>query len=247
MQVDKIFAIEKECMELLENIIRITNTFPQTVSDKVVNKQAKKVIALLPKSCSECKGSREVRCNKCCGEGHLLAGGHSNECYACEGKGKVPCPTCSSKKLHICGDLWKSCTLLESQAASLEEFAEITHRLKETIFQELAKNKSIQAKQIEQLLREVQKMNNWYCDQRDARLQLQTKIQQLEAEKKGLSVIEDNSWDLRCINEPTGGDDYNIAWIIIEHHLAEPRERQIGYGKTPFEAIDQALKSEARE
>lgn len=61
-------------------------------------------------------------------------------------------------------------------------------------------------------------------------------------EEKLWKAIEDNTWDLRCIDEPTGGDDYNVAWIVIEHHMAEPKERQIGYGKTPLEAIAQAIK-----
>lgn len=72
-------------------------------------------------------------------------------------------------------------------------------------------------------------------------------IEQLEGEKKGLKVIEDKSWDLRCIDEPTGGDDYDIAWIVIEHFMAEPKERQIGYGKTPLEAIDQALQGKQKK
>ncbi len=69
---------------------------------------------------------------------------------------------------------------------------------------------------------------------------------QLE-ENRLWKAIEENTWDLRCIDEPTGGDDYNVAWIIIEHHIAEPQERQIGYGKTSLEAIAEALKENPHE
>ena len=67
----------------------------------------------------------------------------------------------------------------------------------------------------------------------------------LEAENKQLEkyeAIEENAWDLRCTDIPTGGDDYDIGWIIVEHHIVEPRERIIGRGKTPIEAITEALK-----
>ncbi len=54
-------------------------------------------------------------------------------------------------------------------------------------------------------------------------------------------ALEENSWDLRCINVPTGGDDYDILWAVIEHYQAEPKERDIGQGKTPAEAIKEAI------
>ena len=55
-------------------------------------------------------------------------------------------------------------------------------------------------------------------------------------------AIEENCWDLRCIDIPTGGGDSDIGWIVVEHNQAEPKERTIGRGKTPAEAIEQALK-----
>lgn len=61
-------------------------------------------------------------------------------------------------------------------------------------------------------------------------------------------AIVSNSWDLRCISVPTGGDDYDIHWIVIEHHEAEPCEREIGraYYDDPREAIRAALRNQNR-
>lgn len=63
-----------------------------------------------------------------------------------------------------------------------------------------------------------------------------------EAEKL-LKALRDQSWDLRCFNIPTGGDDYDIGWRVIGHWLVEPRERTIAevFSDDPDEAIRQAL------
>lgn len=77
---------------------------------------------------------------------------------------------------------------------------------------------------------------------------LHVKIEQLQAENEKLKkennvykALGENDWDLRCVNMPTGGDDYTIEWIVVEHYMAEPIERPIGHGHTPIEAIEQAL------
>jgi hypothetical protein len=59
-----------------------------------------------------------------------------------------------------------------------------------------------------------------------------------------LDVLASNSWDLRCISVPTGGDDADIDWIIIEHHQAEPQERTIAqaYADDPRAAIRRAIR-----
>lgn len=59
-----------------------------------------------------------------------------------------------------------------------------------------------------------------------------------------LNWLQENSCDLRCIGVPTGGDDYDINWIVIEHHQATPHEREIGrsYTDDPRVAIDAARK-----
>jgi hypothetical protein len=58
-----------------------------------------------------------------------------------------------------------------------------------------------------------------------------------------LDWLRDNTCDLRCVNEPTDGDDYEVRWVVIEHHMAEPREREIArsYTDDPRDAIHAAL------
>jgi len=62
-------------------------------------------------------------------------------------------------------------------------------------------------------------------------------------ENEVIKVLEENSWDLRCIDIPTGGGDFDIGWIVVGHYLTEPKEHIIGRGKTPAEAIEQAQKN----
>ena len=59
-----------------------------------------------------------------------------------------------------------------------------------------------------------------------------------------LNWLQANSCDLRCIGVPTGGDDYDINWVVIEHYEAKPHEREIGrsYQDDPRAAIDAARK-----
>jgi hypothetical protein len=52
-----------------------------------------------------------------------------------------------------------------------------------------------------------------------------------------LKILEENCWDLRCIDIPTGGGDADIGWNVIEHHMASPKERIVGSGASPIEAI----------
>lgn len=56
-----------------------------------------------------------------------------------------------------------------------------------------------------------------------------------------LEIIEQNCWDLRCVDIPTGAGDADIGWQIIEHHMAPPKERVVGYGNSPIEALNDAL------
>jgi len=48
-----------------------------------------------------------------------------------------------------------------------------------------------------------------------------------------LGWLEDNCCDLRC------EDDYH--WEVVEHYMAAPHERTIGYGSNPLEAIKNAM------
>lgn len=54
-------------------------------------------------------------------------------------------------------------------------------------------------------------------------------------------VIEQNCWDLRCVDIPTGAGDADIGWQIVEHHMAPPKERVVGYGNSPLEALNDAM------
>ena len=57
--------------------------------------------------------------------------------------------------------------------------------------------------------------------------------------------LEEESFDLRCENVPTGGDDYDIIWIVYSHWnisgLDDPELKIEGQGNTPFEALHAAF------
>ena len=67
------------------------------------------------------------------------------------------------------------------------------------------------------------------------------KLKAVEEERDKWRALEDNSWDLRCHSVPSGADDFDIRWVVVEHYQAAPREREIGSGATPLEAIEQSL------
>lgn len=56
-----------------------------------------------------------------------------------------------------------------------------------------------------------------------------------------LAVLVEHCWDLRCVDVPTGCGDADVGWEVVGHWMAEPRERTLGYGCTPAQAIDEAL------
>lgn len=77
---------------------------------------------------------------------------------------------------------------------------------------------------------------------REERNELFKEVLELRKDKARLDLIENSCWDLRCVDEPTpGGDDGDIAWIIIEHHMSAPKERQLAYEYSARRAIDAAL------
>ncbi len=77
------------------------------------------------------------------------------------------------------------------------------------------------------------------CD--ELRKATQCNEQSGEQLSQALEIIEQNCWDLRCVDIPTGADDADIGWQIIEHHMAPPKERIVGYGKSPMEALNEAM------
>ncbi len=56
-----------------------------------------------------------------------------------------------------------------------------------------------------------------------------------------LQIMEEECWTLRCIDLPTGGGDSDIGWEAVQHHMAKPHDRVVGFGKTPKEALQAAL------
>ena len=59
-----------------------------------------------------------------------------------------------------------------------------------------------------------------------------------------LKWLEDNCYDLRCIDEATGGGDYTVVWQVCGHYMNEPKLRILGTGNTPVKAIKNAQKKE---
>lgn len=57
-----------------------------------------------------------------------------------------------------------------------------------------------------------------------------------------LDWLRDETCDLRCIDVPTGGGDSDVRWVVLQHHMSKPHEREIGRSATeePREAIDAA-------
>jgi hypothetical protein len=58
-----------------------------------------------------------------------------------------------------------------------------------------------------------------------------------------LDWLKNESCDLRCIDMPTGAGDSDVHWVVIEHHMAAPHEREIGrsYTDDPRDAIRAAM------
>lgn len=52
-----------------------------------------------------------------------------------------------------------------------------------------------------------------------------------------LRTIQQECWTLRCVSIPTGGDDADVGWEVVEHHMAKPHERVVAIGCTPTEAL----------
>jgi hypothetical protein len=70
---------------------------------------------------------------------------------------------------------------------------------------------------------------------------------QLKEIKELFQTLDDNSWNLVCVNIPTEGGDYNIQWRVIEHYMSKPNERILSYGNTPIEAIELAIQKEGEK
>jgi hypothetical protein len=80
----------------------------------------------------------------------------------------------------------------------------------------------------------------------DAGSSLLARLQAAEADTKRLEHIKSGCLTLQCC-EDHGYDDADVHWEVIEYHMAEPKERMIGYGRTPQEAIDAAMSPQPEE
>lgn len=64
-----------------------------------------------------------------------------------------------------------------------------------------------------------------------------------------LDWLRANTCDLRCISVRAGFDDCDVDWIVVEHHMAKPHEREIGrsHSDDPRGAVRAAMaRSEAQ-
>lgn len=80
---------------------------------------------------------------------------------------------------------------------------------------------------------------NWNTASKEL-AELHDEIAEARKDSERLKIQERNCWAVIPEDEPTGGDDADIGWHVIEYHMAKPHERRIGYGKTPQEALDAA-------
>lgn len=72
---------------------------------------------------------------------------------------------------------------------------------------------------------------------------LREEVKALTPDRDRLNAVVDGSWGLRCFEIPTpGGDDADIGWRVIEHHIAAPHERVVAevFYDSPRAAIDAA-------
>jgi hypothetical protein len=83
-------------------------------------------------------------------------------------------------------------------------------------------------------------------DPKDTYRELAALLDEPQTAQDPLAIIEDSCWDIRCRDVPTGGDDYDIVWDIIEHYQAAPKERVVGTGRSPREALADATSALSR-
>lgn len=76
-------------------------------------------------------------------------------------------------------------------------------------------------------------------DERDA---LRERVKELETDAAMLDQMQDECWNVECEEYPIADSgDSDIEWRVFSSHMAEPRRREIGYGRTPREALNAAM------
>lgn len=61
-----------------------------------------------------------------------------------------------------------------------------------------------------------------------------------------LDFLEGECLDLRAITVRLSGEDADVAWVVIQRYIAAPKEREIGTGNTPREAVSAAINNMER-
>lgn len=85
------------------------------------------------------------------------------------------------------------------------------------------------------------------CDPVIDAAQQQEERREGRADTERMDFLENNPAKLECYDIPTGGDDVEIGWRVIEYHMSKPYEREIGRGNTARDAIDAARESGRQE
>ena len=61
-----------------------------------------------------------------------------------------------------------------------------------------------------------------------------------------ITILEDTGWSLICENSATGGDDYEMMWLVVGSYMSKPYRRVLGSAYESLgakAAIDMALKT----
>ena len=69
-------------------------------------------------------------------------------------------------------------------------------------------------------------------------------IESLREMRDCLKWVENETCSLQCENIPTGGDDYDVGWRVVSHHMDKPNDRVIGLGRNIVEAVASAKQGE---
>ncbi|MDR5765001.1 hypothetical protein [Caballeronia sp. LZ028] len=88
-----------------------------------------------------------------------------------------------------------------------------------------------------------------HIERQDAEIAaLRERIAGMEKDAERLDWLREESCDLRCIDVPTGGDDSDVRWIVVQHHMSAPHERELARSTTdePRDAVDAAMAPEKR-
>lgn len=70
-----------------------------------------------------------------------------------------------------------------------------------------------------------------------------------DSDTRLLDALAANCWDLKCVNVPTpGGDDADVDWIVVEHHMGKKGDVTIAraYTDDPRAALRRAISEDSQ-